>query len=121
MKPHAIFASLLLITSCTTDPRTEILEIHPWSVQLIDHDPAMARVNVKMLVGPDGCHSYKELRSQAKDGTQSIRFFSEHVLEGNCTLALVEMDDTLSIARIAGTNKLQFTLASGEDTTMILK
>jgi hypothetical protein len=121
MKPLLLPLLLLVLAGCSTDPQTEILEIHPTRLQLVSHDSATARVHVLMTLGPDGCHSFNEARSEARDGTQHIRFFSEHLLNSTCTLAFIDMNDTITIQRHSNTNKLQFTLASGEDTTMILK
>jgi hypothetical protein len=117
---YALFVGIICL-GCTTDPQIQVIELFPKKVELISHDSANARVRVVMYVGPDGCHRFKETRSTANAGSQQVRFYAEHQLNSTCTLALVNMDETLTIRRSPSTNKLVVKLESGTDTTMIMK
>jgi hypothetical protein len=112
----------VLIASCATDPDTETREIYPWIVGLVNSDSTSIRLHVQMEVGPNGCHSFKEVTSERIGTVQKLRFFAVHdVAPGNnCTLALVILDDTLTIAREPGVDTIRITLARDGDAVLLL-
>ena len=122
MKKTLLASTLLLFTACANEPQFATYEIFPHTAALQRTTAESADVHIQMIIGSNGCYRFKEMRSDKLGDTQRVRFYGEQDITPGvmCTMAIVEMDEVLTIKRLEGVQYLRFTMKRGGDTTIAL-